>query len=140
MRFQVPQFVDIKDKIIGPLTLRQFMIYVFAVMLLIPVYLRSDLSLFLTIAIPTMGLAALFAHFRWHGKSLAQLVSHAVAFMMRGQLFIWRRTGTEKPLKVYLEGSVYRGDSSALVAKARMLETEGSIVKSVDPEALEGSE
>jgi len=133
MRYQVPQFVDIEDKIIGPLTLKQFLIYITAVMLLIPVYLASDLSLFITMAIPAIGLAALFAHFKLHGKSLFQILGHAVGFFFTGQLFIWRRTGQDKTLMV--RGPEYddislllQTSESYLSERSRTIQTIGNVV------------
>lgn len=133
MRFQVPQFVDIEDKIIGPLTLRQFLIYVVTVMILVPIYLGSDMSLFITLAVPTLGLAALFAHFKLHGRSLFAIIGHGSAFVMRGQLFLWRRLGTDKHLPISgadieeYEALAATGIGS-LSDRARALETVGNIV------------
>lgn len=134
MRFQVPQFVDIEDKIIGPLTLRQFLIYFGAVVALIPIYLVTDISLFLTIALPVLGLAALFAHFRLNGRTLFRVIVSAIGFFSRGQLYLWRRTGHDKPVR--LDSSIApalaapESDSSPLSAVARQLETQGNTVKS----------
>lgn len=133
MRYQVPQFVDIEDKIIGPLTLKQFLIYVVTVMLLVPVYLASDMSLFITVAIPIVGIGALFAHFKLHGRSLFAIISHAAAFMLRGQLFLWRRNGSEQSLVVKgadVETAADLGGLSmaSLSDRARALETVGNIV------------
>lgn len=135
MRFQVPQFTDIEDKLVGPLTLKQFLIYLSTVMALIPVYLVTDLSLFLVIAVPVLGVAALFAHFSLNGKSLFSVATSAISFFMKGQLFIWHRTGQENHIKLDVsEFSTQRYEHAGLSAKARALETAGNIVKSHDPE------
>ena len=133
MRYQVPQFVDIEDKIIGPLTLKQFLIYVVTIMILVPVYLASDMSLFITITIPVLGVAALFAHFKLHGRSLFTILGHAGAYLMRGQLFLWRRAGDGKSLRVEgddLEEYMSLGTDgmASLSDRARALETVGNIV------------
>lgn len=133
MRYQVPQFVDIEDKIIGPLTIKQFLIYVVAVMLLVPVYLATDMSLFITMAIPLLGLAALFAHFKLHGRSLFAIGGHAATFLLRGQLFIWRRVGEADSLLVQGvdiggEADVTDAAIASLSDRARALETVGNIV------------
>jgi len=125
--------VDIEDKIIGPLTLRQFLTYVVAVMLLVPVYLGADMSLFITIAIPILAVAALFAHFRLHGRTLFAVIGHAAAFLTRGQLFIWRRGRDDKELPIsgpdiaeYVALTV--AESLTLRDRARALETVGNVV------------
>ncbi|MDP3997213.1 MAG: PrgI family protein [bacterium] len=134
MRFQVPQFVDIEDKIIGPFTLKQFLIYLFSVMALVPVFLTTDLSLFLTVAIPVIGVAALFAHFKLNGKSLFVVLMSAVRFFLNGQLYLWRRTADDKPL--VLRGEEYGGKegvgaetATSLSERARALETAGNVSK-----------
>jgi hypothetical protein len=137
MRYQVPQFVDIEDKVIGPLTVKQFLIYVVAAMLLAPVYVSSDLALFLTIALPVAAIAAAFAHIRPGGKSLMANVSNAASYLARGRIFIWRRTSQPKLLPV--QGDEYRHQdlsgilpaalqTSALADQARTLNTSGSVI------------
>src|SRR5690349_14717186 len=101
MRYQVPQFVDIEDKIIGPFTLKQFLMYVVAVMLLIPIYLASDLSLFITIALPVLGIAAAFAHVRIGSKSLFETIVNFTNHTLNGQFYIWRRTPHAKQLSIH---------------------------------------
>jgi hypothetical protein len=143
MRFQVPQFVDVEDKIIGPLTLRQFIIYLVGSLLLIPVFLRSDLSLFLTIAIPVMGVAALFAHFRLHGKSLLVVLTHFLSFYFTGTRYVWRRTSArnfiklDRELTTREEPEEERRELSPLRAKAKQIETEGNIVGKDEADPLE---
>lgn len=136
MRYQVPQFVDIEDKIVGPFTLKQFLIYLGGVFVLIPTYLVFDMSLFITLALPVMGTCAMFAHLRVQGKSLAAAISNAIAFMVRGQYFVWRRVA--QPGKFLIITGPELGSFSAngpaavpsttmLSDQARRLETEGHI-------------
>jgi len=145
MRYQVPQFVDIEDKIIGPFTLKQFLLYLSAALLLIPVYIFSDLALFITVAVPVGGIAAMFAHLKIHGKSLFSVIINALTYFTKGQLSLWRRVPGMKPLKV--AGEEYNGFADAEVAeilslreRARVLETAGRVVTEdaedpLDPEA-----
>jgi hypothetical protein len=133
MRYQVPQFVDIEDKVIGPLTVKQFLIYMVAAMLLLPVYLLSDMPLFITIAIPVGGIAVMFAHFKLNGKSLFSMLGYALQFAFRGQIYIWRRTANDKPLPVigeeYEMYDLKQEDlMSSLSERARALQTSGRIV------------
>lgn len=136
MRFQVPQFIDIEDKIIGPFTLKQFLMYVFACMLLVPVYIYTDLSLFITIALPVLGIAAAFAHVKVYGRPLGQVVFAGIVYTSKGQLYIWRRQKNQ-PFKIIdPEWNTNSGDDtnpaltrpdSSLNAIAQSLETTGNI-------------
>ena len=133
MRFQVPQFTDIEDKIIGPFTLKQFIMYIVAVMLLVPVYIYSDLSLFITIALPTIGVAAVFAHVKIYGKSFGSVIIAAVSYASKGQLYIWRRQKVSAFKIVDDEWDAVRTtaaaerSSSSLDAIAQSLDTKGNI-------------
>ena len=142
MRYQVPQFVDIEDKIIGPFTLRQFLIYLVTVLLLIPVYLASDLTLFITLALPALGIAAAFAHIKIGNKTLSQTIVHAVNHTLQGQFYIWRRQPHSKPLTIH--DLAWRQENqkdisiraTSLNRMAQVLETQGNTVKSEDVEDL----
>lgn len=144
MRYQVPQFVDIEDQIIGPFTLKQFLMYVAAVLVLIPVYLFSDLALFLLIAIPTLGIAALFAHWKINGRSLASTIGSGFQFYTAGQLYIWRRTEKPKILKIddphWEELTAGREiatlDRSDIAALAQGIETHGNVSKADEADPL----
>jgi len=142
MRYQVPQFIDIEDKIIGPFTLKQFLMYLVAVFFLIPVFLFSDLSLFITIALPVAGIAGAFAHLKINGKPLAGVLTNGFFFLTKGQMYIWRRTSQPKPLTLkdsqWEELTLAREESqealTSLTKLSQTLETEGNIVKSEDLE------
>lgn len=143
MRYQVPQFITIEDKIIGPFTLKQFLIYVFAVMLLVPVFLSTPIPLFITIAVPVLGLAAAFAHFKIHGRSLFTVIGSAIGFFASGQLFVWRREDGGKLLAIRGEEyEEYRSSEvmQSLSDRARSLEAVGNVVNEdvvdeIDPDA-----
>lgn len=138
MRFQVPQFVDIEDKVIGPFTLKQFLMYVVAAMLLVPVYIYSDLSLFITIALPVLGVAAVFAHLKIYGRSFSQVTFSAISYATKGQLYVWRR---QKGAALKIVDEEWNGaarqkervaadrSSSTLNNIAQSLETTGNVSK-----------
>lgn len=138
MRFQVPQFVDIKDKIVGPFTLTQFMIYLVTGMILLPVYLMSEMGLFMTIALPIVGVAVAFAHVKINGKSLATVLVAGAKFYSENQLHMWYRRQKPTVLKIRdeewersisIQAPQLQGQTS-LSAMARSLETTGNAVQS----------
>jgi hypothetical protein len=146
MRFQVPQFIDIEDKIVGPFTLKQFLMYVVACMLLVPIYIYSDLSLFITIALPVLGIAAAFAHVKIYGKSLGQVMFAGITYLSKGQLYIWRRQ-KNKPFKIIdpewnIGGAnedknpALTRPASSLNVIAQSLETTGNVSTEDTPDPL----
>ena len=98
MRFQVPQFIDVEDKIFGPLTLKQF-IYLAGgggLSFLIYVFLNS----FILAAIPIMvimGISAAFAFYKVNNKPLVNTVEAAFKYYLGGKLYIWRKESNIRP-------------------------------------------
>jgi len=132
MRFQVPQFVDIEDRIIGPLTLKMFAYYAIAGLVLVPLYVLLDLSLFITLALPILGIAALFAHVRLQGQPFITIVSHAAQFYVSPRAYLWRRGG--KSYAMIIRGKEYDDfadlgveATTPLNAIAQMLDTQGNV-------------
>jgi hypothetical protein len=89
MQFQVPQFIDVEDKIFGPLTFRQF-IYVtggtgmsYMVWRTLPQF----------IAIPAIviigGIAGAMAFAQWNGQPFIVAVEHAFYFLIHKKLYLW---------------------------------------------------
>lgn len=132
MRFQVPQFVDIEDKVIGPLTLKQFAFYIIAAMVLGLLYVMVDLGLLLLLALPIVGVALLFAHGRFYGQSFGTILLNAMTFFSGSRLYLWRRVENDKPLNV--SGSEYgQEEGSSFVSSIDLmnqaLNTEGNVVE-----------
>ena len=59
-QFTVPQFIDVENKIIGPITARQFLILLIAAIIVAISYKIFDFSLFLTVGIFVFLIAVLF--------------------------------------------------------------------------------
>ena len=133
MRFQVPQFVDIEDRVIGPLTLKMFAYYAIAGMALVPLYVLLDLGAFITLALPTLGVAALFAHVRLQGQPLIAVTQHAARFYVSPRVYLWRRGG--KSYAMIIRGEEYdeladnlgMEAATTLSAIAQKLDTQGNV-------------
>lgn len=99
MQFQVPQFIEVEDKIFGPLTFKQFvylaggagMGYLFYRIL--PIYLAAPLIA------GTMGLGAGLAFFKYNGQPFILALEHGFFYFLRSKLYLWSneiRTSKEK--------------------------------------------
>jgi len=90
MRFQVPQFTDVEDKVIGPLTFKQFVYLAGAVGACVAIY--SFLPLFL--ALPAMLVVALFgitlAFYKVNNRPFIHMVESFLNFSMKSKLYIWK--------------------------------------------------
>ncbi len=89
MQFQVPQFIEVEDKIFGPLTFRQF-VYMggglgsaYILWRLFPSFLAIPLAL------AVVGFAAALAFFQLNGRPFIAGVESAFYYFMRGKLYLW---------------------------------------------------
>lgn len=88
-QFTVPQFIDVESKIIGPITTRQFVIFLVAAVLVGLCYRLFDFSLFITIAVVVVIVSALFAFVKVNGRPFHLFLLNAVQTVRRPRLRIW---------------------------------------------------
>jgi len=141
MRFEVPQFIEIEDKIFGPLTWRQF-VYLggglsicFVTMFILPSVLPSIISwiVILFIGIPLALLAAALAFYPINNRPFSYFLEAIWNYFTSNRLYLWKRTseviykaetkkrdGVELPL-----GTTNRGTShKSITSLTRSLELE----------------
>jgi hypothetical protein len=92
MQFQVPQFIEVEDKIFGPLTFKQF-VYVgggvgaaYIIYRILPIYLAGPLIL------GVGGLAAALAFFQYNGRPFILSLENGFFFLVRSKLYLWNNT------------------------------------------------
>lgn len=95
MQFQVPQFIDVEDKIFGPLTFRQF-VYVAGGAGMSYMLWRTLPSL---VAIPLIalvgGFAAAMAFLQWNGQPFIVAVENGFFFVVHKKLYLWNNTRSQ---------------------------------------------
>lgn len=96
MRFQVPQFTDVEDKVIGPLTFKQFIYLAGATGAAIVAY--SFLPFFL--AAPLIVLIGAFgaslAFYKINNRPFIRAVESFLRYIIKSKLYIWKHE--PKPL------------------------------------------
>lgn len=89
MQFQVPQFIEVEDKIFGPLTFRQF-IWIGGGGGLSYVLWRILPHL---VAVPfimiVVAFAAALAFFEYNGRPFILALEHGFYFVLRPRLYLW---------------------------------------------------
>jgi hypothetical protein len=91
MRFQVPQFIDIEDKIIGPFTLKQFVYLAGGAGMAYMAYafLPIFISIFLVLGIA--GLALALAFYKVNNKPFIDFLESAFLYYTKQNLYIWKK-------------------------------------------------
>lgn len=90
MQFQVPQFIETEDKIIGPLTLRQFFYIAGGLGLCFTLYFTVQLWLFVVISAFILGLTIALAFVKVNGKGLPGVLLSAFNFYWHPQTYVWQ--------------------------------------------------
>lgn len=113
MRFQVPQFIEVEDKIFGPLTIRQF-IYVAGgggLSFIIYTYV-SPISFILAILliIPVAALALSLAFYKVNNRAFVIILEAGFKYLFASKLYIWKKQDNKPQAKkesVELPSSLY---------------------------------
>jgi len=91
-QFTVPQFIDVEDKIIGPVTVRQFIIMILAGFFLFLEYKLSDFSFFLFLGVPTILFFAVLAFVRINGMPFHYFILNFIQTFKKPKIRIWARS------------------------------------------------
>jgi len=95
MIFSVPQFIDIEDKIVGPLTAKQLGWLAAGAVILLFCYGLFDQSAFVISAIIVGLIFGSLAFYRPYNQPLIKFIISSVMFATRPKRYLWHRT-TEK--------------------------------------------
>ncbi len=92
MNFQVPQFIEIEDKIFGPLTLKQGIYLAGGLGLSFTVYIILN-SLFFTILFmaPIMAFSAALAFYKPAGRPFVRVLESGFWYFFKNKLYIWEK-------------------------------------------------
>src|SRR6185436_8162914 len=110
MRYQVPQFIEVEDKIFGPLTLKQFIYLAGGAGLSFVIY--RILPSFLYSAIPILVIMAFsisLAFFKINNKPFIFIVEAAFKYYTSAKLFIWKKIPKRKKEGAVQEAKEYAG-------------------------------
>lgn len=103
--FQVPQFIEEKPKIAGPLTLHQVLIVAGATLASVAAFYTLNLFLWVIVTI-ILGVGAIgFAFVKVEGRPMTRVVRNGFSFLWRPRVYVWRR---EMPEMTIDTGSLER--------------------------------
>jgi hypothetical protein len=92
MRFEVPQFIEIEDKIVGPLTWKQFVYLAGGVGVLVVLFF-SDIPFifFILIGLPIGALTAALAFHQVNNRPFSIFLESVLRYISHSRLYLWRR-------------------------------------------------
>lgn len=94
MRFEVPQFIEIEDKIFGPFTWKQFVYLAGGVGLSLVLFFTTPFIVFVLIGVPVGGLAILLAFYPVNNRPFSSFLEAMVYFYKNNRVYHWRKKAT----------------------------------------------
>ena len=88
MQFEVPQFIEIEDKIFGPLTWRQFLYVGGGGLMAVVLFLTTPFFVFFLIGLPIGIVAFLLAV---NNRPFSHLLEAMWSFLTRTRVYHWQR-------------------------------------------------
>lgn len=135
LQFQVPQFVDIEDKIIGPLTIKQFLMFVVAFLILAALWVSGlPKAIAVMAGIPVIVFTGLLAFYKVNDRPFVWFLYAIVHFFLTGKQFLWERRSETEVVKLAPdeepeEVKLKTAPGGARIEKlAQLLDTTGSVV------------
>ncbi len=95
----VPQFLDVEDKIIGPVTVRQFIEMVIGAIFIAILYRLLYLPYFLASAFVVFSITMIIAFAKINGQVFHIFMLNFFQTMINPKLKIWRKKATLKEIK-----------------------------------------
>jgi len=96
-QYQVPQFIEVEDKIFGPLTLKQFIYLAGGGGLALLCFTLLPLLLALPLAGLAGGIGAGFAFYKVNGRPLIIAAEHAFSYFLGNKLYLWKQREASAP-------------------------------------------
>lgn len=117
MRFQVPQFIEVEDRIFGPLTITQFIYLAGGFGFLGAMWLMLPLWAAILLGGPVAAFGGALAFLKVNERPLVTILEHAVEYYFRDKLYIWdKRQKTDAELQH--EAEIRAEDPAQFVANA----------------------
>ena len=96
-QFQVPQFIEVEDKIFGPLTLKQFLYVLGGGSIIFLLYVFLPFFLMILFAAPVAVLFGALAFYKINGQPLVKILEGALEHYTGSRLFIWKKLERKRP-------------------------------------------
>lgn len=94
MQYQVPQFIEVEDKIFGPFTFRQFIYLAGSAGITAALVLSLPFFIGLLVSIPFIALGLALAFVKINQKPFIEVLESAFFYFTNGKMYLWRKQGS----------------------------------------------
>ncbi len=133
-QFTVPQFIDVEDKVIGPITVRQFIILLFSTGLIAICYKVFYFDTFLVIAVLIIAITIVVAFVKVNGVHFHLFLTNFLITLFKSNVRVWNNAFGKKHLRIETEKVVIQEEvlvpsrqysSSRLTELSLIVDTQG---------------
>lgn len=137
MQYPTPQFIDVEDTVVGPLTIKQTVILGVGALVIFMAVTFFVTIVAIMISLPTIIIASMFAFYKPNGRPLAVLLANYVSFNAKPKLYVWRREPEGVLIKRAIKRETLKDNVSAeykIISRNRlqelawMLDTQQAVV------------
>lgn len=91
MQYQVPQFIEMEDKIIGPMTLKQFGFVAVGGIIIFIIFSLLKRGFAIMLSVPIGGLALALAFAKVKGVPFPKYLMALLSFSLKQQMYFWKK-------------------------------------------------
>lgn len=139
MRFEVPQFIEIEDKIFGPLTWRQFLYLGGGVGMGAVLFFTTPFIIFLIFGLPLASLAGALAFYPVNNRPFSFFLEAIIGYLKRQKLYLWKRK-SQGVHKYQFTPSQIPNDPLPNIARPTNQQNITSLARRLELEALQKEE
>lgn len=109
MRFQVPQFIDIEDKIFGPLSFKQFVYIIGGGGIIAIFFFFLPTFLAIILSLPVAILSGALAFYKINNRPFIYILEAAIKHYLSNNLYIWKKKENQS---YFSESSLSRSEGA----------------------------
>ena len=92
MQYQVPQFIEIEDKIFGPLTLKQFLYTGGGAAIGFIFWTMAPKIIAIVVGGPIVAFFMAAAFYKVNGRPFLVFIEGAIRYTLSSKLYVWKKT------------------------------------------------
>lgn len=93
MQFQVPQFIESEARIVGPLSLKQFLYLAAGAAVLFITFFIFAFPLWIVMATVVTSIAGSLAFLKVNGRPFPLLFRYAAGYFLKPRIYLWQQPG-----------------------------------------------
>lgn len=127
MEYQVPQFIEVEDKIIGPLTLKQFIYLAGGTGLCVVFFSYVPTIVAFILSALVAGFVAALAFYKINGKPFIEIIEAGFNYYTRAKLFLWKHEDPKVTKEVAAPADLHAARSAPKLTRGKLSELAWSL-------------